>query len=196
MLDVLKASSVRATFFLVAHRAAVWPELVARAVEEGHEVGLHCGVHRKHTEMSRSALESDTAAAVHTLSSLGAIPRRWRPPWGVISDASGPVARAHSLQLVGWTIDSRDWMETSARLIVSSVMGHLRPGAVVRFHDGSEAGSHGDGGLPDTLAAVPHLAEQVREAGFEPVPMAELGEQLVVLDDASVRSDEGSTRWV
>lgn len=41
LLDVLRRHGARATFFLLGERAAAHPELVARVVAEGHEIGNH-----------------------------------------------------------------------------------------------------------------------------------------------------------
>ena len=41
ILDVLKAKSVKATFFLVGFKALLHPEIVLRISQEGHEVANH-----------------------------------------------------------------------------------------------------------------------------------------------------------
>src|SRR4029077_24136 len=41
ILDVLKRDGIKASFFIVGSRAELYPDLVRRIVEEGHELGNH-----------------------------------------------------------------------------------------------------------------------------------------------------------
>ena len=83
VLEALEAAGVRATFFVIAPRAAEHPELVEATLAAGHEVELHCHRHLRHTETPRTEIERDTDAALAALGCLGVRPQRWRVPWGM-----------------------------------------------------------------------------------------------------------------
>ncbi len=56
LLDVLAGARARATFFPIAGRAAAQPQLIARMIDEGHGIGLHCDAHIRHSVRSRTWL--------------------------------------------------------------------------------------------------------------------------------------------
>ena len=50
LLDALAEGGARATFFVIAPRAAAYPALVQRTIAEGHSVQLHCERHVRQLE--------------------------------------------------------------------------------------------------------------------------------------------------
>lgn len=170
VLDELGAAGVRATFFVMAARARCFPELVARAAAEGHEVQLHCLDHVRHTETSRQEIESDTDSALSLLEPLVGRPRRWRPPWGACARWTSAVAAARDLRLAGWTLDTQDWSGLSARTMLRRGGPVATPDSVVLLHDGLGPGArrHGCG---ETAALIAPLVDRLRARGatFEPL---------------------------
>jgi peptidoglycan/xylan/chitin deacetylase (PgdA/CDA1 family) len=136
VLAALSGSSLRATFFVIAPRAAAHPQLVAAIRAGGHAVELHCYEHVRHTDVDRAAIERDTQQALATLAGLGVHPRRWRTPGGVHAPWTEEIAAAHDLQLCGWDVDSHDWRGDGAEQMLAAVGPELREGAVVLLHDG------------------------------------------------------------
>jgi Polysaccharide deacetylase len=114
-LDLLASHGARATFFPSASRAAAHPELIARMLREGHAIGLHCGVHVRHSERDVEWLRGDTRSALAQLGRLGLRPTFWRTPWGVTAPWSAQVAQEYGLRLLGWTVDTQDWRGDLAR---------------------------------------------------------------------------------
>ena len=55
VLEVLRASDVKATFFVPAHTAISFPRQTRRIVEEGHEIGVHGYCHETPIGYSREA---------------------------------------------------------------------------------------------------------------------------------------------
>jgi peptidoglycan/xylan/chitin deacetylase (PgdA/CDA1 family) len=141
VLAALSGSSLRATFFVIASRAAEHPQMVAAIRSGGHAIELHCHEHVRHTEVERAAIEGDTQRALTTLAHLGVTPRRWRTPWGAQASWTGEIAAAHELELVGWDVDTHDWRGDAAEAMLASVGPELRPGAVVLLHDGLGPGA-------------------------------------------------------
>jgi peptidoglycan-N-acetylglucosamine deacetylase len=52
LLDNLASSDIRATFFIVGEKAALYPDIVKRIVAEGHEIGNHTWTHSEPRETS------------------------------------------------------------------------------------------------------------------------------------------------
>lgn len=169
VLDALAAAGARATFFVMAGRAAAHPELVAALLDGGHDVGLHCLEHVRHPGATRAAIEADTDAALELLDALGVRPTLWRLPWGREAFWSRSVARERGLEIVGWHADTHDWRGDRAETMLAAVAPRLGPGAIVLAHDGLGPGATRDG-CAETVRLIGLLAE----AGFamEPVRMA------------------------
>jgi peptidoglycan/xylan/chitin deacetylase (PgdA/CDA1 family) len=141
VLSALSGSSLRATFFVIAPRAAAYPQLVAAIRAAGHAVELHCYDHVRHTELDRAAVEDDTRRALETLATLGVHARRWRTPWNVRAPWTREIAAAHDLELCGWDVDSHDWRGDGAEQMLAAVGPELHEGAVVLLHDGLGPGA-------------------------------------------------------
>jgi peptidoglycan/xylan/chitin deacetylase (PgdA/CDA1 family) len=145
VLAALSGSSLRATFFVVALRAAANPRLVAATRAAGHAVELHCYEHVRHNEVDRPTVEEDTRRALATLADLGVHPRRWRTPDGIEAPWTQEIAAAHDLQLCGWDVDSHDWRGDVAEQMLAAVGPELHEGAVVLLHDGLGPGALREG---------------------------------------------------
>ena len=52
LLDILAAHHIKATFFVIGQNAADYPEIVKRALKEGHEIGNHSWSHPNFAKMS------------------------------------------------------------------------------------------------------------------------------------------------
>src|ERR1700759_1049130 len=85
------------------------PDLMARVVDEGHEVGLHCEEHVRHSTRDAAWGRADTARALERLRAVGVAPRLWRTPWGDLAPWTAEVAAELGLRIVGWAVDTPDW---------------------------------------------------------------------------------------
>src|SRR5574341_1686752 len=132
LLDRLAGLGARATFFLMADRARRYPELVARIVAEGHEVGLHGHRHLPPWALTRSWLERDIAAAAAAVrEACGAVPRHYRAPFGLLFPRQAAWVRARGLTPVLGSIYPRDHAHNSPGPIVRGVLDRLEPGSIV-----------------------------------------------------------------
>jgi peptidoglycan-N-acetylglucosamine deacetylase len=165
LLDLLQTLGARATFFPIAPRAAEHPHLIARMLEDGHEVGLHCYEHVRHSERDHAWLAEDTARALEMLDSLGARPARWRTPWGVTAPWTGQVAAEHGLRLLGWTVDTHDWRGDSAQEMFERTKNDLEDGAIVLAHDGIGPGAQRET-TSETVEFVRLLGAHARRRGL------------------------------
>ncbi|HWF52628.1 MAG TPA: polysaccharide deacetylase family protein [Solirubrobacteraceae bacterium] len=172
VLDRLRGAGARSTFFVMTERASAHPELIDRMHEEGHEVELHCVRHVRHTELDEPALREDAEHGLRTLAGLGARVRRWRPPWGVVTDATRRVADEHDLEVVCWSVDTHDWRGDTAADMHDLVAGDLGPRSVVLMHDGLGPGARRTG-CGHTVELIPRLIDTLAGRGVRAVPLSE-----------------------
>src|SRR5947199_2655030 len=86
LLDLLAAHHIKATFLLIGENTAEYPDIVAREVQEGHEVANHSWSHPNLGKMSDDGVRGQlrkTDAAIQ--SAAGIRPTLMRPPYGSIS---------------------------------------------------------------------------------------------------------------
>ena len=104
VLAALDRCGVKATFFMVGERVERAPGWLARSLERGHDIELHCHRHIRHSDLTDRELRDDTRAALAVFERAG-LPRptRWRAPWGICTEATERVATELELELVHWT---------------------------------------------------------------------------------------------
>jgi peptidoglycan/xylan/chitin deacetylase (PgdA/CDA1 family) len=166
MLDVLARADARATFFLIAPRAAAHPDLMARMIADGHTVGLHYDEHVRHSERDAHWCATDTRRALQRLLELGIFPALWRTPWGDTAPWTERIAAEHDLRIVGWTVDTHDWRGDGAEQMYDATRNELCDGAIVLAHDGVGPGAtrrH----VAETEAYVGRVAEHGRRHGLK-----------------------------
>lgn len=154
VLDALGAR--RASFFVLGPRARKQPELIAEMRARGHAVELHGAQHLRHSRVSGAALRADTDGALADLAAVGVHPRRWRAPWGIITEQTRELAREYDLELVGWTHDTHDWRGDSAPDMLAAIDVPLADQAIVLMHDGL-----GPGALRPGCAATVELTRML-----------------------------------
>jgi peptidoglycan-N-acetylglucosamine deacetylase len=71
LLEVLGQAGVRATFFFLGNVARAYPALVRRAVEAGHELGVHGDEHRYITELDPESFRADLSTAIDAIEQAG-----------------------------------------------------------------------------------------------------------------------------
>jgi peptidoglycan-N-acetylglucosamine deacetylase len=170
VVDALARARARATFFVVAPRAARYASLISSIRERGHDVAFHCALHVRHDAMTRREIEADVESG---LLALGRSVRYWRTPWGFITPATEEVAHKHRLRLVGWTADTEDWRGGAPEEMLARVRGRISPGAIVLMHDGVGPGATRED-CAATVDLVRPLVALVRSLGLEPATLGEL----------------------
>lgn len=72
ILDLLKKYDAKGTFFFLGNVAENFPELVRRAVDEGHEIGVHGDEHRYVCDMDQEEFRTEIASALGKIRAAGA----------------------------------------------------------------------------------------------------------------------------
>lgn len=174
MLAELERHEAVATFFVDAHRALTQTDLIAAIGAAGHEIGLHCFRHLRHTDLGEDGVRAEAAAGLTALDSLGIRPTAWRAPWGVVTETTMRVAAERGLVLWNWSFDSHDWRGDSAEEMRASLtaVGGLDAGTVALMHDGLGPGARRDGCV-ETVRLTGMLLDAARVAGLRPVTLSD-----------------------
>ena len=131
VLDMLARLRVRATFFVLGSAVQAHPELIARQVAEGHEVGVHNWVHTDVYGVSFSELSDSVERTREAIMAAGApSPRLWRPPYGRVDAPAMMVASLKKMDLLLWSVHT----PTAAK--AAAVKDTAGAGSVVLCHDG------------------------------------------------------------
>jgi peptidoglycan/xylan/chitin deacetylase (PgdA/CDA1 family) len=133
LLDILERKHVPATFFLLGEQVEQYPEIAARMVAQGHQLGNHTWDHAHVVRMDTKEIAADlerTSAAI--AAATGIEPTVTRPPFGTITDE---LQLASTTPLILWSIDPKDWRDREATTITDRVLKDIRPGAIILLHD-------------------------------------------------------------
>lgn len=161
LLDALRELGVTATFFLVGKQVDAHPELAARIVREGHEIGNHTYNHR-YLPLARShSVAAEIAATDEAIArATGMVPALARPPYGGRSPRNVRVFARSGKQLVLWDVNSNDWKGAAAEEVARRVVERTRPGSIILMHEAREGGEV-------SIEAVKLLVPELRARGFE-----------------------------
>jgi peptidoglycan/xylan/chitin deacetylase (PgdA/CDA1 family) len=158
LLDQLRCLGVVATFFVVGKRVKRYPDLVRRAVEEGHDVGHHSFTHSEPATTTADQLAEEVRNTDELLATVAGIrPRIVRPPHGKVTTEKLLRLWAMKRTVVLWNVDPKDYaMESAEQLEQWITTYHPRGGDVILLHD-----VH-----PRAGAVLPSLVARIRAAGL------------------------------
>lgn len=183
ILASLDASGARATFFVATSRAVVWPEIIERIRDSGHEIGLHGGGHVMHSGSTETSVLKDAEIALSVLTSQEIEVRLWLPRGGQPTPFSGDVARRLGLQLVSWTVDPIGDASGSIDGVMDRLTSELPAGSIVRAYDGFDEAARDAAACELSLEMVRPLADHLEARGYAVVPVGELASRIVDLTD-------------
>ncbi|WP_019638676.1 polysaccharide deacetylase family protein [Paenibacillus fonticola] len=171
VLDVLKQHGVKATFFVVGHRAKKHPELLQRIHREGHVIGNHSYFHPLFKKKSVDEFKNEIKRTEKLIEKLiGYKPRFIRPPYGEINEEQLKWAKKNGYKIVNWNVDSLDWKALDKNKVKHNVLSTVGPGSIVLQHAGGGSGSD----LTGTIEALPDIIRILRNRGYRFVTIPEL----------------------
>src|SRR2546421_6538211 len=123
VLRVLRRLKVKATFFEVGFMERWFHSSTAQALREGHTIGDHTESHPKLGLLPRPAQRNQIVSQADWLNRLGAPePRLFRPPFGSFNGNTFTVLRRNGMLMVLWSVDSQDYRQPGATVIVQRVL--------------------------------------------------------------------------
>lgn len=164
LLDLLLQYGVNATFFVIGEKAQRHPELIARMLKEGHEIGEHSYCHLSALRCSPWRIARDLWKGAFALDTVG-VPSRdrlFRPPYGKLNLGSLAYLLRTRRGTAFWTIDPQDFMSVAGDSVAESVMKNITKGAVVLLHDGY-GNVEKDSTVPVVVSAVDQIIRTAKE---------------------------------
>ena len=158
LLDELKATGVRATFFVIGMNVEQNPDVLRRTLAEGHEIANHSWSHPNLAKMLDEGWRAQVQNTHEVIvSTIGHAPQFLRPPYGNITPyQEAVIARSFGYRTILWSVDPKDWKEPPRDVLIRRVVSHARPGDIILLHD-----IH-----PSTVDAVPAIIAGLRQRGF------------------------------
>lgn len=171
ILNILKKHKAKATFFVLGKWAKERPELIAREIADGHEVGNHTFYHTFGDQIQdEDSYFKELEDADQAIEDAGGVrPTLFRPPGGVYNDVvvRSAQARGYSIVLWSWHQDTGDWNRPGKQRIINKVLRNARNGDIVLFHDNVH-------GKSQTIEALEHILPELKKQGYRFVTVSEL----------------------
>ncbi|WP_371370951.1 polysaccharide deacetylase family protein [Sporomusa aerivorans] len=169
VLNILKDSGIKATFFVVGNQVEKYPDILRRIYQEGHAIGNH-----SYNHVYRELYQSPNSYVLqlrHTdqviKQTIGVRPRISRAPGG----SAGSFTKEYWEMLrklgyieMGWNISSGDASSANAKRIMGNIAAQMEnknlwSHAVVLMHDGR--------GHSETVKALPEIIKYYKDRQFE-----------------------------
>ncbi|MEU0807627.1 polysaccharide deacetylase family protein [Streptomyces sp. NPDC005970] len=174
-LDALDELAVRATFFVLGDSLLHHPDTARDIARRGHELAVHGWTHSRPwlPAVTRDLREVAHAARAVRLAT-GAVPRWYRPPYGILTGGRRLAAARAGLRPVLWTAWGRDWTaRATPASVLATVRRDLRGGDTVLLHDSDRTAAPGC--WRAALGALPAFVRACRDEGWAVGPLAEHG---------------------
>ncbi|MEI6323682.1 MAG: polysaccharide deacetylase family protein [bacterium] len=172
LLDILKERHVKVTFFVLGQLVKEHPEIVQRAVAEGHEIGNHSWDHKALNKLGPDGLQhelTDTSAAIKE--ATGKPVTLMRPPYGATNPRlSRAIEKDFGMKVILWSVDPLDWKDPGPKVVESRILsgskesGGAKPGAIILSHDIHKG----------TVEAMPSTLDALLAKGYKFVTVSEL----------------------
>jgi peptidoglycan/xylan/chitin deacetylase (PgdA/CDA1 family) len=166
LLDLLAAHHIKATFFVIGENVAEYPEIVARAAREGHEIANHSWSHPNFGKMSDESVRRQLQQTDDAIkNATGRRPTLLRPPYGSITAREKRwIHDEFGYNIILWDVDPLDWKRPGPAVVRARILKETRPGSIVLSHD-----IH-----PGTIEAMPSTFDELEAKGFKFVTVSEL----------------------
>lgn len=176
MMEILKQHDTRVTFFVTGKWAAANVDLLKQMAAAGHEIANHGYSHVHPRQLSNDALAkhiTDNQKLIEEL--VGKTSLLYAPPYGEWDRRVVQQAAKLGYRTVMWTIDTRDWQDPPADIVVARVVPKVTAGAIVLMHPKS-----------NTVEALPSILAGLAAKRLKSVTLTEMLSALKHDQQASV----------
>ena len=165
ILNALKVSNVRATWFMVEFWTTKYEADVKAIDKAGHEIGTHSSTHSYMSKQNAEEIKLELTESSEAIKNItGKEVELFRPPYGDYDDELIKTASELGYYTIQWDTDSLDWKDLSATDIAMRVINNVKNGSIILIHNN---GLH-------TAEAVPIILETLKNRGYSFVPIGEL----------------------
>ena len=176
LLDIGKAKGARFTFYMMGIKAETHPDIVKRALDEGHEVANHAWDHPILSKISFDEVSKQLRRTNAVLqNATNSTPLTMRPPYGKTNKRlNNHIMTNENLSVVLWSYDVIDWKRPGHAVLLDRVLKNVKAGEVILCHD-----IH-----PGTIEAMSYIIDAMQSKGytFETVSrMIELEDDMMMM---------------
>jgi peptidoglycan/xylan/chitin deacetylase (PgdA/CDA1 family) len=167
LLQVLARHSVLATVMAVGTWLRAEPQMAARILDAGHDLGNHTLHHYPMRSLAASAAYGEIRGCARTLHRLTGSQGTWFRASGTqatnatIRHAAG---RAGYDRCISYDVDGLDWQDPSTATVERAVLDQARGGSIISLHLGHQV----------TVDALPTVLAGLHDKGLRPVTLTEL----------------------
>ena len=136
-LELFAQEGIKATFFNKGSNLALHPELAAKVLAAGHEIGNHSMHHPKLTELDTDSIFSEINGFQELARKLlGYTPKSFRAPFLKTNDRVMNILDAQNLKLIDAAIYTRDYAaNVDPQSIIQKVLNNVKPGCIILGHE-------------------------------------------------------------
>jgi|LSQX01.2.fsa_nt_gb polysaccharide deacetylase family sporulation protein PdaB len=166
ILNTLKESKIKATFFMVGEWAEKNAECVKLIAEDGHDIANHSYSHFRMGSLGKEKIASEIKQCGDLLEKLSGVRcELFRAPYGDYNNLVLNQALQLGYFTIQWDVDSLDWKPgISKSEIVQRVRSKTRSGSIILFHNDT----------PHTAKLLPEIISEMQAEGYTFVPVSKL----------------------
>ena len=167
ILDSLRRTGAKATFFVVGRNVLAYPYFVRDLAREGHELANHTFNHVRLVGLPVKVVREELAQTNILIQSITGEPVRFfRPPGGRYTRAILKIAYSLGMSTAFWTSDPADFNNPGSLVLETRLLRYLRPGGIVLLHDNA----------PQTPPLLADFINDARTAGIKMVTLETLAQ--------------------
>ncbi|CAG8517564.1 9380_t:CDS:2 [Paraglomus occultum] len=173
LLDELDLLDTKVTFFVIGAQVVQFPDILKRAVDSGHEIGLHTWSHPHLTQLTTEQVIAElkwTELAIKA--AVGVTPKIMRPPFGDYDDRIRDIAAQLGYKIVLWDLDTQDYLQQDNATFDPTQLSDLFKGWVNLNTTNGHISLNHDLFLPGIIA-TPESVDNIQAGGFTLKPVAE-----------------------
>lgn len=138
VLDTLKRSASRGTFFCIGDNVRKHPEVFRRIISDGHAVGNHTYNHLNGWRTDVADYVSNTSRASEVMKAESKDSTLFRPPYGRITKKQ--ITALKDYRIIMWDVLTMDYnSRLNAERCLRNSIAATRNGSIIVFHDSYKA---------------------------------------------------------
>ncbi len=164
LLALVEVPRARISVLAIGTWLASHPEMAARILRGGHDLGNHTMHHKPMRTLSSADAHREVGDCAAVLRRTANFSGRWFRASG--TQRTTPLIRSAAAAsgydtCVSYDVDGLDWQDPSADTVVQAVLDGVRPGAIVSLHLGQQV----------TIAALPRILDRLSTKRLQPVTL-------------------------
>jgi len=136
ILQLLEENGCRATFFMLADKLGLFPEVVQAMAQSENEIGTHTWAHENLTEVREATVMRSLSQSKERIEGeTGRRVRFFRPPYGAVNGTVYQYCKNLELVIIIWSLDSNDWQAKTPDEITHTILSQVQNGDIILCHD-------------------------------------------------------------